>query len=258
MHIYPYKPGSRSAAALAEALHIRQIRHEGSAFRGAENKTVINWGASELPQQVLRCRVLNKVDAVRRAGNKLHTFQRLQEHGVSIPAYTSSREQAITWLERGSTVVARRVLTGHSGAGIEILERGLDFVEAGLYTVYKPKTAEYRLHVVKARDGSYNIIDIQRKVKDPNRDVTDWKVRSHHNGFIFVRNDDQGRSYMTVCEDSCKRQAKMALQALGLDFGAIDVVYNKKANSAYILECNCAPGLEGHSIEVYANALRNL
>jgi len=254
VYIYPYKMGSRSASALSEALGIRQIKHENSKFVGGERKTVINWGASELPPQVLRSNVINRADAVKRAGNKLHAFQNLALNHVSIPTFTSSREEAINWLERNLTVVARKTLTGHSGIGIEILEKGLDFVEAPCYTVYVPKDREYRVHVFKGQ-----VIDVQRKVKDPNREVLDWKVRSHGNGFIFIRTDEATQKpYKEVLEPPVRVVSLQAVQALGLDFGAVDVVWNKRRGKAFVLEVNCAPGLEGTSVEVYANAFKTL
>lgn len=254
MHIYPYKMGSKSASALAEALGIRQIKHENSKFVGAERKKVINWGSSELPPQVTRCQVINKADAVKRAGNKLHTFQRLAQLEVSIPQFTSNRDEAINWLEKNLTVVARKVLTGHSGAGIEILEKGLDFVEAPLYNVYIPKDREYRVHVFKGQ-----IIDVQRKVKGPDREVVDWKVRSHGNGFIFIRNEEaSGKPYKDVLEEVVRSHSIRAVAALGLDFGAVDVVFNKRRGKAYILECNCAPGITGETVNIYKNAFETL
>lgn len=265
MYIYSYKMGSRSASALSDAIDARIIKHDRSRFRGAAGKTVVNWGASELPEEVRKCRVLNPAAKVAVAANKLSTFRSLTAAGVSIPQFTTSRDEAINWIEQGRTVVARRVLTGHSGAGIEILQKGLDFVDAPLYTRYIPKTAEYRVHVMKDRAGRHQVIDVQRKVKDPERDVTDWKVRSHGNGFIFIRNDDRGRSYKDVCEAQVRNQALTAMGALGqdfgglgLDFGGVDVIFNSKSATAYVLEVNCACGLEGQSVEIYANGLRGL
>ncbi len=245
MLLYPYKMG-------------RQIRHEGSRFKGAPRKTVINWGSSTLPEEVKKSRVLNPEAAVRVAGNKLSAFRVMKAAGVSVPAFTEDREEAIKWLEKGLTVVARKTLTGHSGAGIEILEKGLDFVEALCYTVYQPKSAEYRLHVMKNREGVYEVIDVQRKVKDKDRDVVDWKVRSHKNGFVFVRNNDADKSYKEAVEKPVVDQALKAIQSIGLDFAGIDVVWNSKKNAAYVLELNCACGLEGESVNVYANAFKNL
>jgi glutathione synthase/RimK-type ligase-like ATP-grasp enzyme len=251
--IYAYKMGSRSAMALAAALNTKCIKHERSLFRGGPNKTVINWGASQLSEQVARCRIINPVEAVRAAGNKLTTFQKLKAAGVSTPPWSGDREWAIGELEKGLTVVARKVLNGHSGNGIEIMEKGLDFVDAPLYTTYIPKDREYRLHIVRGE-----VVDVQRKVKDPTRDVKDWKVRSHDNGFIFVRNNDEGRSYKEIVEPAVRDNAIAAVRALGLDFGACDVIYNAKRKQAYVLEVNCAPGLEGETVNTYARALSTL
>lgn len=75
MIIYPYKPASESSKALADALGIKRISHRNSKFKGAANKLVINWGASELPEEILKCNVLNTSKAVSIAANKLKFFE---------------------------------------------------------------------------------------------------------------------------------------------------------------------------------------
>jgi glutathione synthase/RimK-type ligase-like ATP-grasp enzyme len=196
---------------------------------------------------------LNHPDRTRVAGNKYNTFQAFNKAMVPTLQYTNHPAIAQQWLDRGHTVVARRSLTGHSGAGIEILTEGLDFVLAPLYTIYVPKTAEYRIHVMKGE-----VIDVQRKIKDPDREVIDWKVRSHQNGFIFVRNNDKGESYRNTIEPACIKAALLAVQALGLDFGGVDVIYSNKTRVATVLEVNCACGLEGATVESYAKGFKKL
>jgi D-alanine-D-alanine ligase-like ATP-grasp enzyme len=44
-----------------------------------------------------------------------------------------------------------------------------------------------------------------------------------------------------------------AVAALGLDFGAVDIIEDKEGNF-YVLEINTAPGLEGHTVTSYAKA----
>jgi glutathione synthase/RimK-type ligase-like ATP-grasp enzyme len=39
--------------------------------------------------------------------------------------------------------------------------------------------------------------------------------------------------------------------ASGLDFGAVDVIWNERQQRAYVLEINSAPGLEGTTIDDY-------
>ena len=41
------------------------------------------------------------------------------------------------------------------------------------------------------------------------------------------------------------------LKELGLDFGAVDVIWNEHESKAYVLEINTAPGLEGSTVEDY-------
>jgi glutathione synthase/RimK-type ligase-like ATP-grasp enzyme len=46
-----------------------------------------------------------------------------------------------------------------------------------------------------------------------------------------------------------------AVSALGLDFGAVDIIWNEREDKCYVLEVNTAPGLQGSTLENYANAI---
>src|SRR5690606_28831806 len=75
MIIYPYKPGSASSKALADALGIKRISHKNSKFKGNADKVVINWGASKVSEEVAKCTIINHTDAVAKAANKLSFFK---------------------------------------------------------------------------------------------------------------------------------------------------------------------------------------
>lgn len=252
LNIFPHNPNSEGARALAEALNVRRIKRENSRYVGNAGKTVINWGCSgALPDQVLRSRVLNRPEAVARVSNKLKFFQACNNAGAPrIPEFTTSVATVRDWLGAGRKVVARTVLQGHSGEGIVIIEGvGVDIPDAPLYTVYVPKKEEWRLHILKNAD-ELTTIDMQRKIRDPDYPgVPDWNVRSHANGFIFARNVEPPNPDVL-------RQALLALDVSGLDFGAVDVIWNQQAGCAYVLEINSAPGLTGTTITSYANAFR--
>lgn len=49
-------------------------------------------------------------------------------------------------------------------------------------------------------------------------------------------------------------QSKLAVKACGLDFGAVDIIWNNHYQKAYVLEINTAPGLEGSSVDNYRKA----
>lgn len=248
--------GSRSGSLLARALAIPKVtakRLEG--FHGSKDDIIINWGNSEPPGELLKCTLLNMPEAIRNAVNKKTALEIMHESGVSIPAFTDSENTAMSWVRQGHKVVARHILNGSSGEGIQILSSLDDFpCEAPLYTLYIPKKSEFRAHVI---DG--DVFDLQRKMrrKDVPDNQVNWQVRNHNNGFIFGRDmdaDPVGASlYTAIC-----MYAKSAVKSLGLDFGAVDLIYNDNRKTVYVLEVNTAPGLEGTTLQNYAAAFGTL
>lgn len=248
--IYAYNPNSEGSKELRDALKIKGIRHENSRFKGSRDKRVINWGSSSLPPEVMKCTVVNRPELVALCSNKLKFFQKIKTVDNSIvPNWTTDMDEAIRWVGEGKVVCARTVLSGHSGEGLVIMEKSNPngFVKAPLYTEYVPKKEEYRVHIV-----NQNIIDVQRKVlseaKKTSGEDINWRVRNHDNGFIYQRdNINPPRSVPNM--------ALAAVAAIGLDFGAVDIVYNAKSDRSYVLEINTAPGLQGTSVTNYARAL---
>lgn len=247
MFIYAYKHGSESAKALKESLAVKQIRNEKSKFKGNPNRLVVNWGASQVSPEIEKCKLLNPPHAVKKALNKLQAFQILSE-GVGIPEWTESPQEASKWLAEGYTVVARTIIEGRGGEGIVLVENDQELPVAPLYTKYIPKTEEYRVHVFK--DEAFFIQRKARKKEVPDEEVN-WKIRNLAGGFIFANQDVQ-------VADACKEEAVKAVKALGLDFGAVDIIWNKKRDKYYVLEVNTAPGLQGTSLEKYTEQFRKL
>ncbi len=120
-----------------------------------------------------------------------------------------------------------------------------DVCSAPLYTRYVKKADEYRLHVFDGR-----VIDIQQKRKRrgiPNEEI-DYQIRNTASGWVYCRDD-------VDCPDSCSALAIRAVAALGLDFGAVDIGYNRHTQTPCVYEVNTAPGLEGTTLTRYYEAL---
>lgn len=247
MFIYSHNPNSESAKDLKESLAIKKIKHEKSKFKGKQDRLVINWGSSNLPDEVRKCIVLNSPDAIKKAVNKLQAFQTIGE-GVDVPEWTESQQEASKWLAEGHTVVARTVLAGHAGEGIVLIENGQELVAAPLYTKYIPKSEEYRVHVFK--NEAFFIQRKARKREVPDEKVN-WRIRNLEGGFVFAHQD------VEVAQE-CKEAAIKAVELLGLDFGAVDIIYNKKKNKYYTLEVNTAPGLQGLTLEKYTEQFKKM
>ena len=239
--INAYKRKSRSARRLAKALKGRVYRQGDYVPR---DTTIINWGDGQCP--LVPC--LNTPEAVSAITNKLKAFQLFAAKGVPVPRFALG-PNSVTW--DGLTVV-RHKLQGHSGEGIELVERKENLPDASLYVEYIKKEQEFRIHVGKCSSGN-QIIAEQRKARryDVPDEQVNWQVRNHKNGFVFVRGTCSPPS-------GVRNAARQALEASGLSFGAVDVIYNEKERKAYVLEINTAPGLEGQTIEDYANFFKTL
>ena len=241
--IRAYSNKSKSAILLSEALDVWMLNHTGSSYVPQEGDTVINWGngANYSP-----ARTLNEPENVRLAVNKRRAFNKFHEAGVSIPAFTQYASKAQKWLDEGHTLIARAVLDGHEGQGIILVKPGSSLPEAGLYVKYIDKDSEYRIHVMNGK-----AFDCLRKVHkdDPYKVDT---VCNTEAGYVYSR-----KYHIPQAVES---EAIKAIAALGLDFGAVDVVYTNgnamNVGSAYVLEVNTAPGIEGLEVTKYVKAFK--
>lgn len=245
MNIYPYKMASQSAKALAQALGVKRIKPEGRMIA----KPFINWGASKINREIgYDVGIYNGPVPVSIAANKLKTFLSLDQI-VNIPDYTTDKAEAQEWLNSGVSIVERHTLTGHSGEGIRIVDFDDELSDdAKLYVKYIKKEQEYRLHVF-----DFDVFFIQRKARalDVPDDNVNWQVRNHANGFIYANQDIE-------LPDVAKNMAIEAIQTLGLDFGAVDMIYNARQNKFYVLEINTAPGLSGTTLDKYVEKFKEL
>jgi glutathione synthase/RimK-type ligase-like ATP-grasp enzyme len=207
-----------------------------------------------LPEEVMKSQVINDPVAVQIAVDKLEFFKAMSSNQeISIPEYTTDTDKIVEWLEQGHEVVTRSSLTASGGKGIFIVNSTvcptMDSLHRVVYTrgvklatKYVPKKEEYRVHVFNSK-----VLDVRRKVAKSGIHIGDWKVRSHSNGFIFQKNNIDPDPVIL-------EQAVLAVNTCGLDFGAVDVIWNEFRKRAYVLEVNTAPGLEGSTIEEYAQA----
>lgn len=241
MKLYSYNNGSASAKALAAALGIKMLKHEGKPVK----QRTINWGSSGIGRDLAD--VINHPDAIAKAVNKLEAFDCMVTEPISIPRYTTGKWMAEEWIKDLKwAIVCRTKLNGHSGEGIVIAETVDQLVDAPLYVQYIKKQEEYRLHVMHGE-----VFFVQRKARklEVKDEEVNWKVRNLNGGFIYANQD------VDVAQ-AAKDEAVKAIIALGLDFGAVDIIWNKKDNKYYVLEVNTACGLAGTTLDKYVEQFR--
>ena len=226
-----------------------------------DNHIIVNYGLTDfgVNSYVLGLdyvSVLNHPNCVKLSSNKLKAFEAAEEwyRGIPIVKFTTDREVASGWIENDKKkVVCRTLLSSTNGKGIVIAETVDQLVNAPLYTEYFPKKWEIRVHIFsypfcnklictqqKRRLTSDNLAS--RGLEERNK-----FIRNLDNGYIYSDNIDEE---LTEHLDEISYSCMDFVSAIGLNFGAVDVVINK--NLEYrILEVNSAPGLEGRRVELY-------
>ena len=225
---------------LAKALG---IRHFGSVVKaGIQPDFLIRWG-NAMPVAG-RYTEVNSPAAISAASNKLRAFRKFHEAGVSIPKFTDSRYEAVDLQRQGYTIFGR-TSSGTKGRGIVIYHPGQEIGYHELYTGFVPNIREYRLHVV-----GDSVIRTQRKYPERAGATADAPIKNVEHGFVFKapqRKLNKDREDLAVS----------AVKALGLDFGAVDMVIDEN-NVAYVLEINTAPACSPMTGTAYVTALREL
>lgn len=248
-YIYPYKPASKSANALAEAMGIPVIGKDILLVKGGPNITIINWGNGELSGPSEQCRIINKPDAVNRAINKLAAFQALQASSVPTVDWTTNMAVANSWLASHTKVVARTQLEGKDGSGLVLVGPTDGWTApvipvAPLYTKFVSASAEYRINVCGNRT-----MGVQLKV--PINDNHNKEIKTGGNGYGF-RLLNSGE-----IPHGIRPVARAAIAALGLDFGGVDLIVGVDGNP-YVLEVNTAPELTPSMVSAYADKLKDM
>jgi glutathione synthase/RimK-type ligase-like ATP-grasp enzyme len=245
--ITPYKIFSNGAKQLQEKLktlsdrRVLRVRKTSTKFKPRQSDVNIFWGKCDdawwsNPEQETAKSI---------ARNKLKTFKAFKEHGISHPEWTTDWETAFQWVSSGNLVVIRSILTGHSGNGIFMWdknEEGWLDIEPGfpLYVKYIKKEHEYRVHVFNGK-----VIDIQQKKRKVGFENRNNQIRNHKNGWVYCREN-------ITKPEGMEELAVQACNCIGLTYGAVDIIYNKKQNKCYVLEINTAPGLINQTALLYA------
>lgn len=213
-----------------------RIAEQGDITAVRSNVGDINWG-------VARANTSLNPD-ISNATNKRRMRELFAEQGVPMPKLYTAEEvrrsivchQYKTFVGRPDTHMkgrgfwkistlkqlnrALRGITWRSGKRKKAATHFMKYVEA-------PR--EYRVHIFKGRS-----IRISEKDFDEDGDYTTAKPQ--HN------------------VEHVRDAAKKAVKAVGLDFGAVDILAND--NQCWVLEVNSAPGLGGSMPRVYARAFK--
>lgn len=197
---------------------------------------LVRWGTSAAID-VQPAAVLNTSEAILNAVDKRHSLRLFIESGVPSLFPTS-------W--PGSLPAIGRRRQHQEGRGFWLCLQEADVIHAlregaDYFVPYIPTKDEYRVHVLMGQ-----VLFMQRKaLKRPKGPLWLW-LRNVKTGWSLDRCD----MVSPIAEVGVA-----AVRALGLDFGAVDVL-EADDRSLYVLEVNTAPRLRGEKLDIWAEALK--
>jgi RimK-like ATP-grasp domain len=173
--------------------------------------------------------------------DKLTQYQWFALHGIPALEFTDDVYEAKTWLEDGHTVFGRVLLHASCGKGIVVMEPEDSLHFCPVYTKYKKKKREFRVHVFKDQVVSV----VEKKKRKEFAGERDTKIRNLANGYVFcqtVENEPEGLRSLALA----------AAQVSPSDFRGVDIGYNERNDELFVIEVNSAPGIEGTNLIKYA------
>lgn len=218
------------------AYKLAQMDDRIELVRSSDELTDVNWGR-RVANSELNPDVNNSV-------NKLVMRQLFKEHGVPTPKLHTLEEagQVVPDSYGYETLFIGRPSMHTRGRGFWPIANRHDLIRAAQGTRYKraathfieyidPSRAprEYRVHIFRDR-----CIRLSEKKPDSNSPIGYTTIAPTHS------------------VSHVREAAKQAMKAVGLDFGAVDIMASE--TECWVLEVNSAPGLGGTMPEVYARA----
>jgi len=232
---------------------------------GEKPSVVINLGVTD--EIHYEGPILNDQGMIRAASNKKKARQTFAEKKVPAPKLFLQ----VSEISAANLPVIGRTSYHSKGSGFwfcKTLSEVKVAAKAGAthFLEFIDGTREYRVHTFvktghrdataeKRNEDSYVSIKISEKV---------WTGEGKPDQSEPQKNHDFGWSFMVPKNrreeelDVVRHAAKQAIAALGIDFGAVDVMYRLHSKSPYVLEVNSTPCMadeNANTCEVYAKRI---
>lgn len=173
---------------------------------------------------------------------KIEQYEWFKNQAISALEFTTAQATAKIWAET-CPVVCRKLTHASEGKGIVVAEVPGEVVAAPVYTKYKKKKKEFRVHIFQDK-----IVHILEKRRKAGYEGADPKIRNTANGYVFC-------SEGVVEPAGIRELALKASKVTNSDFKGVDVGWNEKKNECFIIEVNSAPGIEGTNVDRYVNTI---
>lgn len=240
-------------------------RLEKLLSQGSSPRLIVNLGTTEeLPYEGL---ILNSQDMVRAASNKRKARTVFEEAEVPAPPLFLRAKD----VSEDDLPVIGRTSYHRKGRGFWFCKTQRDLqraVRAGAthFLGFIPDTREYRVHAfIKGRylelppeereANHYVSVKVSEKVwQGEGQPALEEPQKNHEFGWVFLGQQNRRGEELDVV----RYASKQAIAALGMDFGAVDVMYKVRTKRPFVLEVNSTPSLaddNANTCEVYARRI---
>lgn len=249
MSLYVYCPRpSNGALELVRALGAQRLRRfdgmdfwdKRRRFKLSPGDSLVCWGTC-IPE-IDGVKVLN---SAQNHIDKMAELQKLAQAGIpTITLYAKADK------DYGKILLPRKA---HHSGGKDLLLTP-DFPD---YFVQKEDfSEEYRVHSfngksiragIKVHRDGFTLVGKEADWKPDSNLIHPW-VRSFDGGWRVKYDDFQSNPKL-------RKIAALAVKAMGLTFGAVDIAQRRVDGIYKVLEVNRAPGIEGNSIGAYVRSI---
>lgn len=270
MFIFLYKGGFETGESMGVFMseNLRNFRATKNLARVVRRRgkikptdVLMRWGTTkdpELDRSFISAGavVLNKASGIENNTNKLNSLVLFKKNGVNVPRFYKNKND----IERFP--VLGRKFNHKGGKDIIIINGSLNraandyskIPDRHFYTEFIPSKAEYRVHIFCGK-----VIRVTKKVFR-GHDRFDQQISDK----CIIRNDTFGWGHHAVTEQEMQEISSeainnciIAVKAVGLDFGAVDLLIGND-NKPYVLEVNSCPRLNSIGIDVYLKAIKDV
>ena len=248
MSVYPYKRASKSAKLLYQKL--QQVSLIPIKYTWSRTKVRVNWGSTR-PLAEYNKVVLNHPKYLTNTINKIKFYKKCRELGLPVPSFTTSFEEAKELHNNyPNGTVERHLVNSSKGRGIKIIKKGETLNSTAKIWVERVRQRrEFRFVVV----GNKVVVSM---VKKRPRNIEPQPIQNEGSGYkYFLTRENEENLY--PLQEGHQISIKL-VKEFGLDFGAVDMYWDKRKEVWGIFEVNTAFGLGENNADAVAKAIHNL
>ena len=202
----------------------------------SQREYLFRWGSTSGVRFIPDEQTFNRMSKIEANTDKYNSLRVMDSEGIQVPDYSRTVEDL-------SYPILVRSTNHREGQDINlILQERDDYLTSNdFYTQYIPVQMEYRVHVAFG-----NILKLYEK-----------RLRSESDNHPVIRNSGTGNVFLNPRDpvpEEVRDESLRALRALGLEYGAVDVILGEN-DEVYVLEVNTAPSLDEANIQRYGNAI---